>query len=417
MHTDSSLLAASAGLRVALGYYRLIAEIGRGGMASVFLSLFPNGDGTSRKVVLKQLHPELALDDDFRAMFEDEARVTTRLHHPNVVVTYDVYSDADQCVLVMEFLDGQTLSRFRQRAGKDGHVPLAIQLRIIADVLAGLHYVHELTDARGKPLGIVHRDVTPTNVFLTYDGQIKLLDFGIAKATTRVAVTRIGVLKGKLAYMSPEAARGEHVDRRSDVFSVGVMLWEAATGLRFWQDHDEIAIFRRLIAEDLPLDRAGAHISNPLLRQVAHRALATNPRQRYGDAKEMQQDLQKLLGPLGNLAQAPALSAAMDSTFALDRERLHRLIQAAQTRCPNQPASKRCLGVGETRDACAKIAQSDPPTEVFAGAASSSAALPDGVPRPTLPTSVRAASSVEPSTRPSNVRDKRAPEREDPWRI
>jgi serine/threonine protein kinase len=136
MTTDSNSLDTSAGLRAALGYYRLVAEIGRGGMASVFLSLFPNGDGTSRKIVLKQLLPELAMDDDFRAMFEDEARVATRLHHENVVETYDVYADADLCVLVMEFLDGQTLSRIRQRARSTGNVPLALHLRVLADVLA-----------------------------------------------------------------------------------------------------------------------------------------------------------------------------------------------------------------------------------------------------------------------------------------
>jgi serine/threonine-protein kinase len=293
------------------------------------------------------------MEDDFRAMFEDEARVATRLHHENVVETYDVYSDLQLCVLVMEFLDGQTLSRFRQRASKDGHAPLAVQLRIIADVLAGLHYVHELADHDGRPLGIVHRDVTPTNVFLTYDGQVKLVDFGIAKATTRLAVTRMGVLKGKLAYMSPEAARGGRVDRRSDIFSVGVMLWEAATGLRFWQDHDEIAVFRRLVTDDLPLDPAGAQIANPLLRRIVHRALAVDPRQRYDNAKEMQQDLENLLAPLGNFAQAPALSACLASSFPLERERLQKLIENAQARLSNQPASKRRLVVDESSDSCA----------------------------------------------------------------
>ena len=361
-HTNS--LAVSAGLRAALGYHRLVCEIGRGGMAGVFLSLFPNGDGTTRKIVLKQLHPELAMDDDFRAMFEDEARVATRLHHHNVVETYDIYSDPDLCVLVMEFLEGQTLSRVRQRARKVGNVPLLIHLRVLAEVLAGLHYVHELSDQGGKPLGIVHRDVTPSNVFITYDGQVKVVDFGIAKATTCIAETRIGVLKGKLAYMSPEAVQGEPVDRRSDIFSVGVMLWEAATGLRFWQDHDDVAVFRRLATGDLPLYRAGMQIPNGELFGIVQRALAIEPCQRYEDARQMQQEIESLLVRLGNLTEVPALSVLMESWFAVERERLKKLIERAEARFPAQPLSQRRLAVNGPSESCVTVDPSEPPTAV-----------------------------------------------------
>lgn len=363
MNTTSTSLAVSAGLRAALGYYRLVAEIGRGGMASVFLALFPNGDGTNRKIVLKQLQPELATDDNFRAMFEDEARIATRLHHDNVVETYDIYSDPDLCVLVMEFLDGQTLSRIRQRARKVGGFPLSLHLRILTEVLAALHYVHELTDHSGKALGVVHRDVTPSNVFVTYDGHAKLVDFGIAKATNRMVATQMGVLKGKLAYMSPEAVRGEPVDRRSDVFSVGVMLWEAATGLRFWQDHDEIAVFRRLATGDLPLHRRGTENAHPALLAIAKRALAIDPSRRYESAAQLQEKLDDLLVELGNVANAPALSAYLVSSFATERAKSEELIENAEAQFRKQPVSRRHPVLGSSKSHAA-LEPSEPPTTV-----------------------------------------------------
>jgi eukaryotic-like serine/threonine-protein kinase len=152
MTLDSNTLAVSAGLKAALGDFRLVAEIGRGRMANVFLALLPTADGTSRPVVMKQLQSELALDDDFRAMFENEARLATRFRHANVVETHEIHAHRDLCVLVMEFLDGQTLSCVRQRAIEGNRVPLpmqvpfAIHLRVLTDLLAGLHYVHELAD-------------------------------------------------------------------------------------------------------------------------------------------------------------------------------------------------------------------------------------------------------------------------------
>jgi eukaryotic-like serine/threonine-protein kinase len=364
MNNDVNSVAVSAGLKAALGYYRLVAEIGRGGMASVFLALFPNGDETTRKVVLKQLHPELAMDDDFRAMFEDEARLATRLHHPNVVETYDIYSDLELCVLVMEFLDGQTLSRIRQRARKVNNVPLSIHLRIIAEVLRGLHYVHELTDEDNRPLGIVHRDVTPSNVFVTYDGRVKMVDFGIAKAPSRIAETRMGVLKGKLAYMSPEAVRGESVDRRSDIFSVGVILWEAATGLRLWQDHDEVAVYRRLAMGDLPLEPPGAPAPHPDILRIAKRALSIDPYERYRTAEEMQLEIEGLLVRLGKLTGPPALSAYMESFFAVEREKFQKILDDAVARFPTKPVSKRRLLANELTDSYPALDPTEPPTTV-----------------------------------------------------
>ena len=337
MTTDSNVLAVSAGLRAALGYYRLVAEIGRGGMANVFLALFPNGDGTSRPVVLKHLQAELAQEDEFRAMFENEALLATRFHHKNVVDTYDIYSDRDLCVIVMEFLHGQTLSRIRQRARQGTQVPFSIQLRALAEVLAGLHYVHEFTDENGTPLGIVHRDVTPSNVFVTYDGQVKVVDFGIAKATIRQTETRMGVLKGKLAYMSPEAVRGERIDRRSDIFSVGVMLWEAATGRRLWLDHDDVAVYRRLVTGDLPIQAPGAEGTSVDMLHIAERALAVEPSRRYETAEEMRQDLEELLVRLGKTTHLAGLAGYMEAFFSVEREKFQAIVDEALARIPPRP--------------------------------------------------------------------------------
>jgi serine/threonine-protein kinase len=298
-------------------------------MASVFLAVFSGAHGAARPAVLKQLHPGLARDPDFRAMFQDEARLATRLHHDNVVETYDVYCDSDFCVLLMEFLEGQSLSRVRQTAHRMGSLPLSIQLHCLSQVLAGLHYVHELHDERGNPLRIVHRDVTPSNVFVTYDGGVKVVDFGIAKASTQLAETRVGVIKGKLFYMSPEAVRGDPVDRRSDIFSVGIMLWEALTGRRLWQDHDESAVLQRLAAGIIPSCPQDVTISDPAAFAIAERALAGDPNRRYATAAEMRRDIEGLLERQGIAMCAPTLGGYMQSCFAEERQKIRALIDEA----------------------------------------------------------------------------------------
>jgi serine/threonine protein kinase len=335
MTPDWNLLAGSAGLRATLGDYHVVAEIGRGGMGSVFLALVPQADGSRRPLVLKQLQPELAQDQDFRAMFENEALLASRLHHPNVVETSQIYADRDLCALVMEFLDGQTLARIRQRDGQGASVPFSIHLRVLAETLAGLHYVHEFTDERGNPLGIVHRDVSPSNIFVTYDGGVKVVDFGIAKATMHHVETRIDVLKGKLAYMSPEAVRNERLDRRSDIFSVGVMLWEAATGRRFWYGHDEVSIFQHLLAGNLPLKPPGelGRMSGEMHR-IAVRALSVDRARRYATAEEMRVELLPLIAGLGRVAEPAALEGYMEAFFSDDREKLRAMIDNALAASP-----------------------------------------------------------------------------------
>jgi len=312
-----------------LGDYQLVAEIGRGGMADVYLALTQPVKGKSNQVVIKRLRSDVLDEDDFRAMFVDEARLAMKLRHPNVVKTFDVGKDGDACFIVMEFLDGQPLSRVRGQARRaNAAIPLSIHLRVLCDVLSGLHYVHELADFDGVSLGVVHRDVTPQNIFVTYDGLVKVVDFGIAKARAREVETRVGVVKGKLSYLAPENVRGEPVDRRSDIFSVGVMLWEAASGRRFWQGADELAIYQRLASGELPTASAASEMS-PQLFAIVERALARNPKHRFATAAQMR-------AALVALPQVPASGSAVSGylyqLFVEERRRFHQRLSEELSR-------------------------------------------------------------------------------------
>ena len=263
-------------------------------MAEVLLALMDAGGGFSKVVVLKRIWPDLATDPDFVTMFHDEARLAIRLNHPNVVQTHEVIEEGTNLAIAMEYLHGQPLTTVMNRVGSD-ELSLALRLRILVDALAGLHYAHELTDYAGNPLGVVHRDVSPHNVFVTYDGQVKLMDFGVAKTAAAAHRTRPGALKGKLVYMAPEHFRSEPVDRRADVFAVGVMLWELLAERRLWHGMAEAHIVHHLAAgaamPALPPDICRP----PVLDAICARALAVNPSERYATAAELEVDLQAVL--------------------------------------------------------------------------------------------------------------------------
>ena len=279
-----------------VGKYRLLASLGQGGMADVFLA---SADGPSaidgrKLVVVKKLRAHLADDEEFLTMLADEARITARLAHPNVVRLYEFDASEEQLFLAMEFLDGQSLGRIQRRSARvRKEMPIDLQLMILNDVLAGLHHAHELVDFDGRALNVVHRDVNPANVFVTYDGQVKVLDFGIAKARGRLSQTAVGTLKGKLRYMSPEQVAGKPLDRRADIFAVGVMLWQALAGRRFWGDLDDHGILHALVraSYDASPRSVCPHVSVELDR-ICKKALARNPADRYQTADEMRADLE-----------------------------------------------------------------------------------------------------------------------------
>jgi serine/threonine-protein kinase len=209
----------------------------------------------------------------------------------------------------------------------EGGLPLAMHLRVLADVLAGLHHAHELCDFDGTPLNVVHRDVTPQNVFVTYEGAVKVVDFGIAKATCSMVETRAGLFKGKVAYIAPEQARGEHVDRRADIFTTGVMLWEAIAGRRPWTGMDEVTILKRLVNDDFPSVREARPGAPEQLVAILGRALAHGREQRYATAAEFQADLEAYLEATGEHTHNRHLGQLVERYFAADRARIRALVE------------------------------------------------------------------------------------------
>lgn len=213
--------------------YELVAEIASGGMATVFLARLSGVGGFQRFVAIKRLHPHLAAEREFVEMFLDEARLAAGIHHPNVVSILEVGASDRGYYLVMEYIEGDTLARLLARAATSGQrLPREIALRVVIDMLAGLHAAHELKDEMGQPTGLVHRDVSPQNVLVGLDGICRITDFGVARAASRLSATRVGQLKGKIAYMAPEQAMGKSdIDRRADVFAGGIVLWRCSPGV------------------------------------------------------------------------------------------------------------------------------------------------------------------------------------------
>lgn len=309
-------------------------------MSDVFLATSEMNPGFARLVVLKMLAPNLARDPSFVAMFHEEARIALRLHHPNVVQTFDAGESSGRHFLVMEYLDGQPLSRVMDRLAQLGLLGYPFARRVILDALGGLDYAHSLTDLEGHPLGIVHRDITPQNVVLTYDGQIKLVDFGIAKAADSISHTAVGTVKGKIAYMAPEHARGEPVDRRADVFSVGVLLWELISGRRLWEGLTEVAVIGRLVQGKVPSLLDHAPSAPPALSEICARALAMNPAERFQTAAEFAWALEEIGPELGGSLSQRQLARMLEDSFVSERAHARNVIQVQLDRQKNQVSAR-----------------------------------------------------------------------------
>ncbi len=275
-----------------LGKYQLLAEIARGGMGIVYLAIARGPARFNKLLVIKELKPELAEEQSFLEMFLEEARLAARLSHPNIVQTYEVGSEGNRQYMVMDYLEGTTLARILRRKTKG--FTLSMHLRVICEMLQGLHFAHTLTDFDGTPLGIVHRDATPQNVFVTYDGQVKLVDFGIAKAFDSTIETSTGVLKGKPAYMAPEQIRGD-VDPRSDVFAAGLMVWEAIAGKRMWRQKTDVDVLTSIMKGEFPSLKEVAPDAPAELVAICERAMAWDRAERHQTALALQEDLEAYL--------------------------------------------------------------------------------------------------------------------------
>ena len=307
MHSRSEKLGESATFLAAprsgepetFGRYVLHAPIARGGMATIHLARLIGAEGFSRIVAAKRLHPQFTEDPDFVSMFHEEARIASKIHHPNVVPVLDVVLVGTEVILVQEYVHGVPLDKLFKAAVADGKpAPVAVVIAIVAGVLSGLHAAHETKDESEQPLEIVHRDVSPQNVMVSLDGVPRLLDFGIAKAASSVYETRAGLLKGKLAYMPPEQLGGEAVNRTADVYSTGVLLWELLVHRRLHEGRGEMDIIKAVMdgnpetltgavieaRASIPVERWAQLVA---LEPVVARALSATPEDRYPTAAAM----------------------------------------------------------------------------------------------------------------------------------
>jgi serine/threonine-protein kinase len=309
-----------------LGKYRLIAELGHGGMADVYLAVVEGLGGFNRLLVIKVLRN--TEDPDFLSMFLDEARLTARLQHPNVVQTYEIGHEDERYFLAMEFLNGTTFQRLRKAAvTRGGGLSLPVAVHLVSNILAGLHHAHELKDYSGAPLNVVHRDLSPHNVMVSFDGECKILDFGIAKVMDASRETRAGIFKGKIAYSSPEQIRGLKLDRRSDLFSVGIMLWEAIAGAPLWGTLNTAAIGLRLMEGAIPTLLSVKPDAPQALVDICARALAPAPEDRYATAADFNAELEAFAQTLGPQISRRDVADLVGTLFRAERERIQTIIE------------------------------------------------------------------------------------------
>jgi serine/threonine-protein kinase len=308
-------------------------------MATVYLGRISGAGGFQRFVAIKRLHPHLAREPEFIQMFLDEARLAARIHHPNVVPILEIGATDGGYYLVMEYVEGDTLARLVTHPGPEGRpVPVPVAGRIIVDMLTGLHAAHELADDDGHPLQIVHRDVSPQNVLVGVDGSSRLSDFGVARATSKLSVTQNGQLKGKLAYMAPEQARGiKDIDRRADVFAAGVVLWEALTGQRLFRGDGEADTFNKVLNEPIPLLRSALAEPPGALEGVLSRALHRDREQRYPTAAAFADDLERAVREVGPVATHRDVAKYLQTVLGSEISQQRDAVRSWLARDPSRP--------------------------------------------------------------------------------
>ncbi|HEY1547187.1 MAG TPA: serine/threonine-protein kinase [Kofleriaceae bacterium] len=291
----------------AIGNYDVISKLATGGMGEVYLAKQRGPVAFSRDVVLKKLHPSFTNDPHFVEMFINEAKLCATLTHPNIIHIYELFED-DGYVMAMEYVRGGTVLRLLRTCAKAGNaLPYGPALRIAIGVCEALEHAYNAPDEYGTPRHIVHRDVSPSNVLVSYDGQVKLADFGVAKAID-VNMTQGTSVKGKYGYLSPEQLRCHPLDQRSDLFSLGVVLWEMTTGRALFQRDNDVAMMYALVEEAIPKpsDRVAGY--PPELEAVVMKALARDRDARYASASELANDLRRIATDRGWDIDAPALS-------------------------------------------------------------------------------------------------------------
>ncbi|MCE9580197.1 MAG: serine/threonine protein kinase, partial [Deltaproteobacteria bacterium] len=317
------------------GKYLLVGELGFGGMAEVFLAVQRGLEGFVKVVTLKRVLPHLSRSPEFVRMFIDEARLAARLEHANIVRTYEFGEHEGRYYTVMEYLPGEDLVSILKCAKATGQpLPLSVAATIVAHLCNGLHFAHELTDQAGRSLGLVHRDINPSNAIITYAGEVKIIDFGIAKSSANSNQTVAGTIKGKLAYMSPEQILARGVDRRSDVFSLGIVLWELVTGRPLFSRSNESATLYAIMNDPIPrAGRVRADVPEELEAIIAT-ALARTPADRFDSAEEMRVALERFLATEGKI-DGHDLARTIEGLFGKARAEAKRSISQTRSLAKN----------------------------------------------------------------------------------
>ena len=321
----------------ALGRYQLVHKLAHGGMATVYLATFSGPGGFKKVVALKRIHPHLAEEPAFVNMFLDEARIASRIHHANVCQVNDFGESDGTYFIAMEYLIGEPLSRVlgaiaRNDALFANPAQPFLACRLIADACEGLHAAHELRDRDGTLLNVVHRDISPQNLFVTYDGNVKVVDFGIASASDRLHHTEGGQIKGKFSYMAPEQATSTGVDRRADVWSLGVVLWEFLTMRRLFHSENAVNTLRSMLNREIPPPstmRSDIPIPEELDR-IALKALSRDPEDRYPTARALGRELARVNSRSEEPATIADVAEWMEKLFPDGRKRTYDVMEAVE---------------------------------------------------------------------------------------
>ncbi len=318
-----------------LDRYELVCPIAQGGMAQVWVGRIQGRHGFEKLIAIKTILSEHAADPRFQRMFLDEARIVANIRHPNVAQILDLGQEGDLMYLVLEWVDGDSVSSLRRVVHGEGEkLPLGLVLRIVSDTLSGLHAAHEIKSADGRSLGVVHRDVSPANVLVSQSGEVKVIDFGVAKALDRLSEeTSAGVIKGKVAYMAPEQALGRDVDRRADIWAAGVMLYQLLSGRSPYEGENQLATLARLVKGLPPEPIRGVPQE---ITEVVYTALSYDPDGRFATADEMHRTLEKIIiqvcGPTTQSDIAAYVADKLAPRINKRQKLIDRALNAAENR-------------------------------------------------------------------------------------
>lgn len=303
--------------KMIIGRYALVERLGVGGMGEVYLAHKTGPGGFEKWVAIKRIHPQYLEDESYVHMFLDEARIAAAVHHPNVAQVFDLGQEGDEYFIAMEYLHGEHLASFLKRLRQQSEkMDWCLAAHVISRIAQALHAAHQATTSAGEPLRLVHRDVSPHNIFLTYAGNIKLTDFGVAQAINRLAKTKTGGIKGKVAYMAPEQVLGLELDHRADVFSLGAVLWELIFDRTLFAGESDAAILMQVAKGQVPKPSSILSTLPARLEAILLHALAKEPDQRYGSALEMASDLDEFIKTQGRIVTPRDIAWQMERMFA-----------------------------------------------------------------------------------------------------